>query len=181
MAFCGQCGTHVDDSIQFCPNCGAQMGLAAAADASQSAAGPAGGGQSPQVEWAEKLNRLNDTPDRTAEFSQDDIEKNKGLALLSYLGILVLVPIFAAKDSAYARFHANQGLLLIIAAVAWSVAVNIVTGILRASWSWLGTLVGGLLGIASIVFLAAVVVGIINAVGGKAKELPFIGKYRILK
>ena len=101
--------------------------------------------------------------------------------MLSYLGILVLVPIFAAKDSAYARFHANQGLLLIIAAVAWSVAVNIVTGILRAIWSWLGNLVGGLLGIASIVFLAAVVVGIINAVGGKAKELPFIGKYRILK
>lgn len=40
MAFCGQCGTHVDDSVQFCPNCGAQMGMAAAADASQSAAGP---------------------------------------------------------------------------------------------------------------------------------------------
>ena len=32
-----------------------------------------------------------------------------------------------------------------------------------------------------IVFLVLVIIGIINAANGKAKELPVIGKYRILK
>ena len=33
------------------------------------------------------------------------------MAILAYFGILVLIPILAAKDSKFARFHANQGLL----------------------------------------------------------------------
>lgn len=32
-----------------------------------------------------------------------------------------------------------------------------------------------------IVFLVLAIIGIINAANGKAKELPVIGKYRILK
>ena len=40
---------------------------------------------------------------------------NKVMAILSYFGILVLIPIFAAKDDAFARYHANQGLVLLIA------------------------------------------------------------------
>ena len=37
------------------------------------------------------------TPDTTAQFDPQDIELNNRLSLLSYLGILVLIPIFLVK------------------------------------------------------------------------------------
>ncbi len=41
-----------------------------------------------------------------------DVEKFKGLAVLAY--IFFLIPLIAAPNSKFARFHANQGLLLFI-------------------------------------------------------------------
>ena len=135
---------------------------------------------SKQQSIEEKLSVINNTADTTAEFEQQDIEKNKFMAILAYFGILVLIPIFAAKDSKFARFHANQGLVLCIAAVLYSVAYSILSGLIVAiSWRlyWLVSIVG-LLGL---VFLVWFVLGIINAAGGRAKELPFIGHFRLLK
>lgn len=123
----------------------------------------------------EKKNIL-DTPDTTAEYDQQDIEKNKLMAVLAYIGILVLIPIFAAKDSKFARFHANQGLVLMIV----EIAISVIIGIL----SWIPvvgviiSIIGGLVGLCAFVLA---IIGIINAVNGKAKELPLIGKIRILK
>jgi len=135
---------------------------------------------SKQQSIEEKLSVINNTADTTAEFEQQDIEKNKFMAILAYFGILVLIPIFAAKDSKFARFHANQGLVLCIAAVLYSVAYSILSGLIVAiSWRlyWLVSIVG-LLGL---IFLVWFVLGIINAAGGRAKELPFIGHFRLLK
>ncbi len=135
---------------------------------------------SKQQSIEEKLSAINNTADTTAEFEQQDIEKNKFMAILAYFGILVLIPIFAAKDSKFARFHANQGLVLCIAAVLYSVAYSILSGLIVAiSWRlyWLVSIVG-LLGL---IFLVWFVLGIINAAGGRAKELPFIGHFRLLK
>lgn len=74
---------------------------------------------------------MNDTADTTAAFDPGDIEQNKVMALLSYLGILVLVPLLAAKELRFARFHANQGLVLLIALVGWSVVYRVIMAILR--------------------------------------------------
>ena len=41
------------------------------------------------------------------EVTPEDVQNNKVFAILAYIGILVLVPIFAAKESKFARFHAN--------------------------------------------------------------------------
>jgi len=41
--------------------------------------------------------------------------------------------------------------------------------------------VGTLLGLVNLVFLVMLVLGIMNAVNGRAKELPVIGKFKILK
>lgn len=45
---------------------------------------------------------------------QGDVEKNKGMAVLSYIGILCLIPLLAAKESKFAQFHAKQGLVLFL-------------------------------------------------------------------
>ena len=48
------------------------------------------------------------------EMDPADVNANKVMGVLAYLGILVLIPIFAAKGSKFARSHANQGLILLI-------------------------------------------------------------------
>ena len=120
----------------------------------------------------EKINELNETADTTSEFDQNDIQQNKVMGVLAYLGILVLIPIFAAPQSRFARFHANQGLILDIAVMV----ISILSGLLTS-----------LVPVLAIIFLlidipviALLILGIVNAATGKAKELPLIGKLRIL-
>ena len=126
-------------------------------------------------------NLLN-TPDTTAEFDQEDIRQNKVMGILAYIGILVLIPIFAAKNSKYARFHANQGLILLIADAILVAATSIITGILNMiSWI-LGWTLGGLLStVSGLVIAGLMVFGIVFVAKGRAKELPIIGNFRILR
>jgi uncharacterized membrane protein len=107
-----------------------------------------------------------------------DIQDNKVMGILAYLGILVLVPIFAAKESKFARFHANQGLVLLICAVIWQIVAYILMFILAKIGLGFLSIIISLL---SVVFLVLIIIGIINAVKGEMKRLPIIGKYNILK
>ncbi len=127
-----------------------------------------------------KLSGLSNTADTTTEYDPKDIEQNKTMALLAYLGILVLIPIFAAGTSPFARYHANQGLVLCIAAILYGIAYSIFSSIILAI-SWRLYFLVSLIGLVGIVFLILAVMGIINALNGKAKELPLIGKYKLLK
>jgi len=107
-----------------------------------------------------------------------DAEDNKIMAILAYLNILVLVPIFAAKESPFARFHANQGLVLLIASIALYFVFFILAMVLIFIIPALVSMIYWILYLGIGVF---VVLGIINAVKGEAKELPLIGKIKILK
>ncbi len=122
------------------------------------------------------LNNLNNTADHTSEFDPQDIEQNKVMGILAYLGILVLVPILAAKDSKFARYHANQGLVLCIAEIVVSIIGSILANI--PVIGWILSLLCWLINIA--LFILAII-GIVNAVNGRAKDLPIIGNIRILK
>lgn len=113
-------------------------------------------------------------------FNSEDVSSNKVFGVLSYIGILVLIPIFAAKDSQYARFHANQGLVLFITEIALNIIVRIIAAIL--SFSIGGALLAGLLSLAvAIVSLVYLILGIVNACSGEAKQLPLIGGITLLK
>ena len=113
------------------------------------------------------------TPDTTASYYEQDIKDNKVMAVLSYIGILWLIPLLAAKESPYAQFHANQGIVLTLGGIALSVACFIIA--LIPILGWIVAMV------ACFIPTVMMILGIINACEGKAKELPFIGKYRILK
>ena len=126
-----------------------------------------------------ELNNLNNTTDTTTQFDPKDIESNKAMGVLAYLGILVLIPLFAAKESKFARFHTNQGLVLCIAEILYGVAYSILSGIILAI-SWRLYALVSIIGILGLVFFVFAVIGIINAANGKAKELPLIGKYKVI-
>ena len=85
-----------------------------------------------------------------------DTQENKVLALLSYLGVLVIIPLLLKKDSPFVQFHAKQGLVLL---VGWVI-------------SWFPVL-GWIVGI--IVFVLSVM-GIINVLDGEKKRLPIVGE-----
>ena len=97
---------------------------------------------------------------------------NKLLAAISYVWILCIVTILCAKDDAFARYHANQGLVLLIANIAAAIVgilgfIPVIGGII----SW----------IISIALLVLMILGIINAAKGEMKPLPFIGGIEIIK
>ncbi|MFH1246496.1 MAG: DUF4870 domain-containing protein [Candidatus Liptonbacteria bacterium] len=87
------------------------------------------------------------------------------IAALSYLGILVIIPLLVAKDDPYVKFHVKQGIVLLISFIIGS-AVMIVPV--------LGWIAGMLLYLMNIVLL---VMGVINSLNGEEKELPLIGGY----
>ena len=177
MAFCRNCGTRVDEGVKFCPACGTQMEAASPEQQAQTQQAPPAGNQN---DFQAKFANLNNTADTTAEFDQADITNNKAMGILAYLGPLVFIPMFAAKGSKFARFHANQGLTLFIACVAWSIVYSILNWIILAI-SWRLYFISSIIGLFSLVFLVLAVLGIINAANGRAKELPVIGKFKILK
>jgi len=104
------------------------------------------------------------TTTHTATFSKEDIDKNKGMAIVAY--ILFFVPLLTeAKDSPFVKFHIKQAIMLII---AW-VAVTILG--LVPVLGWIAA------PIASLVLFVFWIIGVINAVNGEAKQVPMIGKY----
>jgi len=94
-----------------------------------------------------------------------DVQENKILAIVSYLGILCLVPLLLKKDSQYAQYHGKQGLVLLI---GW-VIVNVVMIVPIIGW------IAGFVG--NIICLILMIVGMVNAAKGEMKELPWIGHY----
>ena len=110
----------------------------------------------------------------TSAFERMDIQNHKLLAALAYMGILVLIPLFAARESKYVRFHARQGLLLLIAEIIFSVCYCILSFIVL-SVSWHLYFIVRIFGMVSYVFLVLAVIGISNAVSGRVTKLPVIG------
>ena len=70
--------------------------------------------------------------------------------------------------------------MLAITEIVYWVAVGIIGGILTAISGWFGIFVA-ILRLANIAFLVFTILGIVNAANGKAKELPLIGQFKILK
>ncbi len=127
--------------------------------------------QESKIKTSETVNeKINQEEDKgnDLKFDPADIEKNKTMAGLAYL--IFFLPLVACPESKFAKFHANQALVLLIVAIAG----NIILGIIPI----LGWILLPFFGIA--VFIIAIM-GLINGFGGKAKELPIIGKYRIIK
>ena len=94
-------------------------------------------------------------------FDAHDIEENKAVAAMSYIWVLCLVPLLLKRGSAFASYHAKQGLVLFIVecvamVVAWIPVVNVL-------------LFFGLITLAA--------VGIANATRGLALPLPLIGRW----
>ncbi|MED4603010.1 hypothetical protein P9314_20520 [Paenibacillus validus] len=98
----------------------------------------------------------------------EDVRANKAVAAIAYL--LFFVPLLAANHSRFAMYHANQGLMLLLALIA----CNILLGLIPL----LNLL---LVPLAHLVCLVFCVIGMMNAINGDMKPLPLIGRIEIIK
>ena len=91
-----------------------------------------------------------------------DVDEERVMAALSYVAILVFVPLFARKDDEYVIFHAKQGLVLLGGYVVAILAVN-----------WI-EVVGSVL---FLVLMAVNVFALVQALAGRKWKIP--GIYQI--
>lgn len=90
-----------------------------------------------------------------------DIDENKLLAALSYVGVLVLAPLLIKKDDPFVRWHAKQGLVIL---------VGMIVALIAAAWI---PMVGNLL---FLILLVVSVVGLVQALLGRRWRIPIIGQ-----
>ena len=175
MPFCKKCGSSIDEAAKFCPKCGSIIN-----ETQSSATQP----NSSKSDIGEKIKNLNNTEDNTSEFDAEDIKKSKVYAVLAYIPLLNLITLFGSKDSKYAKYHLNQGLILVAIEAAWSILASIMNGFiglimlftfgLSVVLNVILTIVSVIIGIA---LLILIIIGIVNAATDKAKKLPVIGKF----
>ena len=126
-----------------------------------------------------------DFEDVTTEFDTQDANSNKVMAVLSYISWLVLVPLIGSK-SPFARFHANQGLILAIAEIVWNIVLGAVSTILYAvlgviHLGFIATIIMAVLRLVNLAFFIFSIIGIVDAVSGRARKFPFIGNFTLIK
>lgn len=170
MAYCVKCGQKVDEGMRFCPACGAEIPAMEFEEHTyygEVEGGNAGGGYS-----------------RSGEeyFDAEEVRSNKAMGILSYFGFLVLIPLLAGnKNSEYVKHHINQGLSLFIIGIV----VDLITGVeffgIRLvphfDW-WFLEVVGNFCELGLFIMMIA---GIVYACRGTKRELPFVGKIKIVK
>ena len=160
MPFCTKCGAQFEGDGVLCFSC--------ESNANQ---------DDPFKEsFARSTGAFGAADDYTVSFNPKDIQANKGMGVLAYLGILFCVPYFTAQKSKFSQFHAKQGMILFL----FEVVINLIMGTLRAFLSWIrpiGFLLTFLHSLFGLAIIALIIIGISNVLKGRAKELPFIGKF----
>ncbi len=97
--------------------------------------------------------------EKKEQTKQGDVEENRMVTYLSYLGILFLVPLVLKRESPFAQFHSKQGLVLTI---GW-----VLGGPLYAFFG-----LGILVHLAVLIFS---VMGLLQVNSGQMKDLPVVG------
>lgn len=138
--------------------------------------------------------KIMDTKEETDSFDKEDISLNKGMALLSYLGPLALIPFLIEKKSKFCSYHSKQGVNLFIIEILFGLVSYFLTSNIKiprgctfidnvtyecgSFTPWFVTLP---------ISLCELIIGLISLVGiiyvcqGRAKELPLVGKIKLIK
>lgn len=139
-----------------------------------------------------KIEDVMNTSDTTSEFEKKDINDSTFLAVLSYLGVFAFIPYFIKTDSKFVKYHANRGINLLIIEGVYTL-LNSLLSMIKVSkvvvnyYSLVGTkmvtpfFISFPMTIIGIILALLSIIGIVNVCNGKAKELPLIGKIKIIK
>ncbi len=164
MAFCLRCDAPVD-GMPFCPVCGAAQEEPGAAPTDRSA--KSGAAEREAV--------------REEVYCQGDISENRGMAALSYLGLLCLVPYFAARTSPFAHGHAVRGMNLMLLEVGYLLLTSILNAICSLIAWQLALVVSTAFSICGLLFVGLSAIGIWTVCRGQSRSLPLVGAFRLIR
>lgn len=184
MKFCSKCGTGMEDDMRFCPSCGApaQDSSNTNVNGQTAATQDQSGNQNYyRGNYNYQGNSFFDTKESTNMFHPQDIADNKVLAVLSYLGFLWLIPMFAGKQSPFVRYHVKQGFVLFVLEICSWLLESILGLCFGTAFLFFGmhSLPWGIAIIFRLInlcILAFSIYGIVMSASGRAKEVPFTGK-----
>ena len=89
-----------------------------------------------------------------------DVDEQKIMAALAYVGFLVLVPLFVSRDDKYVLWHTKQGLVLL---------AGLILAVIAAQWI---AVIGNIL---FLILLLVDVAALIQALSGRWWKIPVIG------
>lgn len=139
---CLNCGKNIPNKYEYCPHCGYKI----------------------KIESSDEKNK--------EKTSKEEIDTGKGMAIVCYLNLLVIIPLIFEKSNNFVRYHINQGLSLCL--------FTIVTGVIKLMlndfllYSYIFAILMALL------IIIMVVIGIKNVCSGEEKPLPIIGNFNLL-
>ena len=185
MSYCTRCGAYIPTGESACPACGydeareRDAGGAARQYYSDTTKDPWDDRRDVREPWEKKEEIWEPWKKQGASASQGKTGSSgadgrrpgatgtdeQRLSVLSYVGPLFVLPLLLRKNDAFARFHANQGLVLFLL----ECLVGTIFG-------------GGLLGVAGSLFcFYCLVCGVKSAAAGRMDRLPVIGGITLLK
>lgn len=190
MNYCPRCGAYIPEGYDECLACGYSIQESKQKDSGSTTrpqGAAAAGGQATATAQAPDPAEHHQVHKKTEgkktedyEYGKETQEKTKkkfdqatakmrdatdyqSVSYLSYLGPLCFIPYFFCGNSAFARFHAGQGIRLFVLEL-----------IVNACWSM--GLVGVLAGLAGSVLVAwCILNGLLNVSQKKKRKLPVIG------
>lgn len=102
-------------------------------------------------------------PQTEVQNQAPSVDNTQLMNILSYISILVLIPLLTAKSDPAVQFHMKQGLVLF--------ALEIVVWFVGGSF-WM---LMPILGIVNLGLIVLSIIGIVNVIQKKEAELPIIG------
>ncbi|MCD8017475.1 MAG: hypothetical protein LUE97_06745 [Oscillospiraceae bacterium] len=172
---CKHCGAYISSGMEKCPACGHRVkaekpdwddDFSAAARAREQKAYEAEAESARESEYHYTYNNSKEYKRERREHTErgSEVQTAGGIFYLCYLGPLALVPLLMGrhKDSDFALFHCNQGLVLLL--------VEVVLGF----FGFAGVICG-------IFELWCAMTGLISVHRGTMKELPLIHQITLLK
>jgi len=150
MAFCGKCGSAVNEGVAFCSNCGAAVGAAAPPPPPYAAP--------PQYQ------------PYPAPSGTSGLQENVAGLLCYVLGWLTGIIFLLIDKRPFVRFHAAQSIVVFGGLTVLRIALGV---IFAGSWYYgFGILYGLVFGLFTLVWLAAWIILMVMAYQGRQFEVP---------
>lgn len=125
----------------------------------------------------QETNTAQTAPIVTEAPKTDGVDEHKLFAILGYiLPFLFFIPLISdsSKHNAFARFHANQQLILLVIWVVWRVISGQIFYMMPFGGGYT------LMSVFNLAFLVLVIIGVVNAVQKQMKELPVVGGFNLV-
>lgn len=124
----------------------------------------------------EKESESSASKEKKESMDSEELQKKKIVCCLAYVfGILFFLPLILYPKDDFAKFHANQSLVILLTSIIVSALCSIL-GMIPAIGFVFG-IIGGVLGF---VILIACILGIVAVVQDEKTKLPLIGNIRII-